>query len=49
MIVTEGEGTLKAEGKEHKLSAGYIFFIGQGTEFEFSATKKMKAFTAHAE
>lgn len=49
MIVTEGEGTLKADGKEHKLSAGYIFFIGQGTELEFSATKKMKAFTAHAE
>ncbi|KAJ4340640.1 hypothetical protein N0V87_002301 [Didymella glomerata] len=49
MIVTEGEGTLKADGKEHKLSAGYIFFIGQGTELEFSATKKLKAFTAHAE
>lgn len=49
MIVTEGEGTLKADGKEHQLSAGYIFFIGQGTELEFSATKKLKAFTAHAE
>ena len=49
MILTEGEGTLKADGKEHKLSAGYIFFIGQGTELEFSATKKIKAFTAHAE
>ncbi|KAF9698472.1 hypothetical protein EKO04_003659 [Ascochyta lentis] len=49
MIVSEGEGTLKADGKEHKLSAGYIFFIGQGTELEFSATKKLKAFTAHAE
>jgi mannose-6-phosphate isomerase len=49
LIVTEGEGTLKADGKEHKLSAGYIFFIGQGTEFEFKATKAMKAFTAYAE
>ncbi|KAF1924652.1 mannose-6-phosphate isomerase [Didymella exigua CBS 183.55] len=49
MIVTEGEGTLKAEDTEHKLSAGYIYFIGQGTEMEFSATKKLKAFTAHAE
>ncbi|KAF1360031.1 mannose-6-phosphate isomerase [Lizonia empirigonia] len=49
MIVSEGEGTLKADRKEHKLSAGYIYFIGQGTELEFSATKKLKAFTAHAE
>lgn len=49
MIVSEGEGTLKADGKEHKLSAGYIYFIGQGTELEFSASKKLKAFTAHAE
>jgi mannose-6-phosphate isomerase len=49
MIVTEGEGTLKADGKEHKLSAGYIFFIGQGTEIEFNATKALKAFTAYAE
>jgi mannose-6-phosphate isomerase len=49
MIVTEGEGTLKADGKEHKLSAGYIFFVGQGSELEFSATKKLKAFTAYVE
>jgi mannose-6-phosphate isomerase len=49
MIVTEGEGTLKADGKEYKLSAGYIFFVGQGTELEFSATKALKAFTAFAE
>jgi mannose-6-phosphate isomerase len=49
MIVTEGEGTLKADGKEHRLSAGYVFFVGQGTEFEFKATKALKAFTAYAE
>lgn len=49
MIVTEGEGTLKADGKEHKLSAGYIFFIGQGTELDINASKALKAFTAYAE
>jgi mannose-6-phosphate isomerase len=49
MIVTEGEGTLKADGKEHKLSAGYIFFVGQGTEMEFKSTKALKVFTAFAE
>lgn len=49
MILTEGEGTLKAEGKEYKLSEGYIFFIGQGTELELVATKPIKAFTAFVE
>jgi mannose-6-phosphate isomerase len=49
MIVTEGEGSLKAEGKEYKLSAGYIYFIGHGAELEFSATKALKAFTAYVE
>ncbi|KAI8935034.1 hypothetical protein NX059_008698 [Plenodomus lindquistii] len=49
MIVTEGEGTLKADGQEHKLSAGYIFFVGQGVELEYQATKALKAFTAFVE
>lgn len=49
MVVTEGEGTLKADGKEYELSAGYIFFVGQGTEIEFKASKALKAFTAYAE
>jgi mannose-6-phosphate isomerase len=49
MIVTEGEGTMKADGKEYKLSEGYIFFIGQGVELEFKATKQLKMFTAFAE
>jgi mannose-6-phosphate isomerase len=49
MIVTEGEGTMKADGKEHKLSEGYIFFIAPGVELEFKATKQIKAFTAFAE
>jgi mannose-6-phosphate isomerase len=49
MIVTEGEGTLKADGKVYKLSAGYIFFIGQNTELAIKATKALKSFTAFAE
>ncbi|KAF1836869.1 mannose-6-phosphate isomerase [Decorospora gaudefroyi] len=49
MIVTEGEGTMKADGKEHKLSQGYIFFIGHGVELEFKATQQLKMFTAFAE
>ncbi|KAK1913305.1 hypothetical protein P3342_005241 [Pyrenophora teres f. teres] len=49
MIVTEGEGTMKGDGKEHKLSAGYIFFIAPGVELEFKVTKQLKAFTAFVE
>ncbi|KAH7075353.1 mannose-6-phosphate isomeras-like protein [Paraphoma chrysanthemicola] len=49
MIVTEGEGTLKADGQEYKLSAGYIFFVGQNTELDIKATKALKSFTAFAE
>ncbi|KAL6710750.1 hypothetical protein ACN47E_007807 [Coniothyrium glycines] len=49
MIATEGEGILRADGKEHKISEGYIFFIAQGTEFELKATKQIKAFTAFVE
>jgi mannose-6-phosphate isomerase len=49
MIVTEGSGKLKAEGKEFKLSQGYIFFIGQGVDLEFEAESKIKAFTAFVE
>jgi mannose-6-phosphate isomerase len=49
MIVTEGEGVLKAEGKEHRLSAGFVFFVGQGTEIEMVAEKGIKAYTAYAE
>ncbi|KAF1917178.1 RmlC-like cupin domain-containing protein [Ampelomyces quisqualis] len=49
MIVTEGEGTLRADAKDYKLSAGYIFFVGQGTEIDIKASKALKAFTAYAE
>lgn len=49
MVVTEGEGTMKGNGKEYKLSAGYIFFVAPGVDLEFSATKQLKAFTAFAE
>lgn len=49
LIVTEGEGTLTADGKEHKLSAGYIFFVAHSVEIEYKATKALKAFTAFVE
>lgn len=48
-IVTSGEGTLKVEGKEHKLSEGYIFFVGHGVDMEFKATKELQIFTSYVE
>jgi len=49
MIVTEGEGTMKGNGKEYKLGAGYIYFIAPGVELDFNASKQLKAFTAFVE
>lgn len=49
MIVTRGEGTMKADGKEHKLSEGYVFFIGQGVEVEYKASSGLQMFTAFVE
>lgn len=49
MIVTEGEGIMKGNGKEYKLNAGYIYFIAPGVELDFNASKHLKAFTAFVE
>ncbi|KAF2741762.1 mannose-6-phosphate isomerase [Sporormia fimetaria CBS 119925] len=49
MVVTEGEGSLVVEGKEYKLSEGYVYFVGQGVERKIRASKGLKAFTAYAE
>ncbi|KAH7117025.1 RmlC-like cupin domain-containing protein [Dendryphion nanum] len=49
LIVTKGTGTLEAEGKEHKLSEGYVFFIAHSVEFEFKAEEDLQVFTAFVE
>ncbi|PVI07137.1 mannose-6-phosphate isomerase [Periconia macrospinosa] len=49
MICTKGQGSMKADGKEYKLSEGYIFFIGQGVEVEYNSTKGLQLFTAYVE
>lgn len=48
-IVTSGEGSLKADGKEHKLSEGFIYFVGHGVDMEFKATKGLEIYTAYVE
>ncbi|PSN61124.1 mannose-6-phosphate isomerase [Corynespora cassiicola Philippines] len=49
MVVTRGEGTMKAEGKEHTVSEGFVYFIGQGVSLEFHAPKGLQSFIAFVE
>ncbi|KAI9820683.1 MAG: hypothetical protein M1827_005052 [Pycnora praestabilis] len=49
MIVTSGSGTMKAGGKTHDISTGYIFFIGQGVEVTFESKEGMDTYWAYAE
>ncbi|KAL5426104.1 hypothetical protein PMIN04_002151 [Paraphaeosphaeria minitans] len=48
-IVINGEGSFKADGKEHKLSEGYIYFVAHGVDMEFKATKGLQIYTAYVE
>ncbi|KAJ4297680.1 hypothetical protein N0V90_005574 [Kalmusia sp. IMI 367209] len=48
-IVTKGEGSFNADGKEHKLSEGYIYFIGHGVDIDFKATKGLQIYTSFVE
>lgn len=49
LIATEGEGTMRAEGKEYKLSEGYIFFVAHGFPIEFQAQKGLQVLTSFIE
>jgi mannose-6-phosphate isomerase len=49
VLVSKGSGTLKAEGREHKLSEGYVFFIGHGVELQFDSSDGLQIFTAFVE
>jgi len=50
LIVTEGKGSMQADGKTHELSKGYIFFVGQGVEVEFEASEgKLEVYRAFVE
>ena len=46
MVVTGGEGVMRAEGKEYE---GYDFFIGYNTEIEFVAASSFETHTAFTE
>lgn len=48
-IVTDGEGTLKAGGKDHELKSGYIFFVGAGVDTTFKASSSLEVYRAYCE
>lgn len=48
-IVTKGEGTMKADGKEYKLSEGFIYFVAHGVEVSYEASKSLQIYTAFVE
>ena len=46
---TSGAGKMKAGGEEFDMNEGYIFFVGQGVEMEFSAETDLEVYRAYAE
>ncbi|KAK7931037.1 phosphomannose isomerase type I [Apiospora marii] len=46
MIVTGGEGTLKAEGKEFPLKSGYIFYVAPGAAVRFETQSSLQVHMA---
>lgn len=48
-IATKGGATLKAKGKEYKVSEGNIFFFGQGTEVTLDSKDGLQMHIAYVE
>ncbi|KAK8124125.1 phosphomannose isomerase type I [Apiospora kogelbergensis] len=46
LIVTGGEGTLKAEGKEFPLKSGYIFYVAPGASVRFETQSTLQVHMA---
>jgi mannose-6-phosphate isomerase len=49
MVVTKGDGTMRADGREYELREGYVFFVGHGVETEFDAASGLQVFRAYVE
>ncbi|EKG11164.1 Mannose-6-phosphate isomerase type I [Macrophomina phaseolina MS6] len=47
LLCSQGWGELKADGKTYEIKEGYVFFIGQGVELEFSAKEALQLFNAY--
>lgn len=40
VVATKGSASMEANGKQYDLEEGYVFFVAQGVELEFSAGKE---------
>ena len=49
LFATSGKGKLRAEGKEHEIAFGYVFFVGAGIETTFVAEDGLEIYRAYAE
>lgn len=49
MVVTGGNGIMKAEGNEFEVKEGYVFYIGYNTELQFTSDDGLEAHIAYAE
>ncbi|KAG0647430.1 Phosphomannose isomerase [Hyphodiscus hymeniophilus] len=49
MLVTSGNGSMKADGKIHDIKEGYVFFIGQGVELVYETETGLEVYAAYAE
>ncbi len=49
MFATSGAGKMKAAEEEFEINEGYIFFVGQGVEMEFSSEHGLEVYRAYAE
>lgn len=49
MIITEGSGQMKVDEKKYELKEGWIFFVGQGVEVEFTTDTGITVYRAYAE
>lgn len=49
LVVTDGQGRLKAGGEDYAVKKGYVFFIGYNTEIELVAEDGLEVHTAFCE
>lgn len=49
LIITGGRGKLLAEGKDHDVKEGYVFFIGYNTRIELLAEAGLETHTVYCE
>jgi len=41
LIVTSDSGVMSAEGKEHELEEGYVFYVAPGTEVRYQSYSQL--------